>query len=412
MLPLYIRPCFLSDVGPYLLWDPAFPSVRPCHLWNHAAPRLLQDAFLGQKLLWRLAFSDTLPSVLFTTFTLICLPSEWGLAFLSCETLLDLWDPAISYVPDPSFFRVWHPAFCHMRDPLLPYVRPYLLSHVRPCFLSHVKFCLLSYVRPCLLWDPAFFHMLGLAFSEALQSVRACDSVRPSLLCLLWDLAFVHNVGPSVRPCFLWDLAFCEALPSVRTCPASVRARPSSNMWDLASVWLCLCFTCENMPCVSPCCEWHTLLSVKLCPLWDLAFRETLASVRPCLLWDPGLCEALPSVRPWLCLFYDTLPSVRLCLCLMVSVFCEAVPLCETICETWPSWDPGFCEALLWDPGFCEALPSVRPFLLWDPGFVYFMIPCLLGDPPLFNGRDPVFCEALPFCETLPSLMCETLPSV
>ena len=29
----------------------------------------------------------------------------------------------------------------------------------------------------------------------------------------------------------------------------------------------------------------------------------------------------------------------------------------------------------------------------------------------MFNGRDPVFCEALPFCETLPSLMCETLPS-
>ena len=38
-------------------------------------------------------------------------------------------------------------------------------------------------------------------------------------------------------------------------------------------------------------------------------------------------------------------------------------------------------------------LPSVRP--------------CLC-----FNGRDLVFCEALPFCETLPSLMCETLPSV
>ena len=30
----------------------------------------------------------------------------------------------------------------------------------------------------------------------------------------------------------------------------------------------------------------------------------------------------------------------------------------------------------------------------------------------MFNGRDPVSCEALPFCETLPSLMCETLTSV
>ena len=32
--------------------------------------------------------------------------------------------------------------------------------------------------------------------------------------------------------------------------------------------------------------------------------------------------------------------------------------------------------------------------------------------PSVRPWRDPVFCEALPFCETLPSLMCETLPSV
>ena len=71
----------------------------------------------------------------------------------------------------------------------------------------------------------------------------------------------------------------------------------------------------------------------------------------PCFLWDLALCETLPSVRSWL---------------LWRFAFCEG---------------PSFCAA------FCETLP-------------------------LFNGRDPVFCEALPFCETLPSLMCETLPSV
>ena len=239
----------------------------------------------------------------------------------------------------------------------------------------------------------------------------------------------------------LWDLAFCETLHSVRPCllwgPASVRARPPSNMWDLASVWLCLCFRCKNVPSVSPCYEWHALLSVRLCPLWDFAFRETLASVRPCLPWDLGFCEALPSVRPWPLWGFSFCETLTLFI-LWYPAFCETLPLFNGLCLLWSRafvwdhlwdfafretlasvrpcrlWDPGFCEALpsvrpflLWDPafvimldplrdlaffealpsvrpclpGFCEALPSVRPFLLWDPGFVYFMIPCLLGDP-------------------------------
>ena len=88
--------------------------------------------------------------------------------------------------------------------------------------------------------------------------------------------------------------------------------------------------------CVSPCYEWHTLLSLKFCPLLNLAFRETLASVRPCLLWEPGFCEALPSVRPWLSLFYDTLPSVRPCLCLMGETLSPVKP-CLSVrpCLPW-----------------------------------------------------------------------------
>ena len=159
----------------------------------------------------------------------------------------------------------------------------------------------LASVRPCLLWDPGF--------CEALPSVRPF---------LLWDPAFVHNVGPSVRPCFLWGLAFCEALPSVMPCLLWELGLSSFNMWHLVF--------CETMPCVSPCYEWHTLLSVRPCPLWDLAFCETLASVRPCLLWDPGFCEALPSVR--LFLLWETLTL----LCLFMFYF--------------------MMPCLLWDPAF------------------------------------------------------------
>ena len=190
----------------------------------------------------------------------------WHLVFCKTMPLFQMWNHALC----ESLLWVTHLAFCEV------------LPSVRLCLLRDPGFCeALPSVRPWLLWD--------LAFCEALLFLRPC----------------LHNVGPSVKPCFLWDLAFC-GLGLSSTCDTLCSKKP------------CLCFRCENMPCVSPCCEWHTLLSVKLCPLWDLAFRETLASVRPCLLWDPG---------------------------------------------------------------FCEALPSVRPFLLWDPGFVYFMIPCLLGDP-------------------------------
>ena len=267
------------------------------------------------------------------------------------------------------------------------------------------------------MWSFAFCPMCDPAFYETQPSFTcwALPSVRP---CSLWELAFLWGL-PSYAFCEtlplfimldpLWDLAFCETLHSVRPCllwgPASVRARPSSNMWDLASVRLCLCCRCKNVPYVSPCYEWHTLLSVRLCPLWDLPFRETLASVRHCLLWDPGFCEALPSVRPWLCLFYDTLPSVRLCLCLMVSVFCEAVPLRETICETWhlmfcetmplfQMWNHALCESLLWVThlAFCETLPSetlpsVRLWLLWGLASLASVRLCLLWDPS--------FCETL-----------------
>ena len=134
---------------------------------------------------------------------------------------------------------------------------------------------------------------------------------------------------------------------------------------------------CETMPCVSPCYEWHTLLSVRPCPLWDLAFCETLASVRPCLLWDPGFCEALPSVRLFLLwetltlfiyvLFYDALPSVRRCLCLVG----------ETLSSVKPCLYVRFC--LPWCMRPCHLL-----LFIWR---------CLMG-------------------ETLPYLaLCETLPS-
>ena len=202
------------------------------------------------------------------------------------------------------------------------------------------------------MWSFAFCPMCDPAFYETQPSFTcwALPSVRP---CSLWELAFLWGLPSSAfcetLPLFIMldplrDLAFCEALHSVRPCllwgPASVRARPSSNMWDLASVRLCLCCRCKNVPYVSPCYEWHTLLSVRLCPLWDLPFRETLASVRHCILWDPGFCEALPSVRPFLlwdlAFAHNIGPSVRPC--------------------------------FLWDLAFCEALPSVRPCLLWELG--------------------------------------------
>ena len=188
--------------------------------------------------------------------------------------------------------------------------------------------------------DPAFYETQPSFTCWALPSVRPCGLWEPAFLWGLPSCAFSETLPLFIMLDPLWDLAFCETLHSVRLCllwgPASVRARPSSNMWDLASAWLCLscdtlcsvkpclCFRCETMPCASPCCEWHTLLSVKFCPLWDFAFCETLASVRPCPLWDPGLCEALPSVRPF----------------------------------------------LLWDPAFVHNVgPSVRPCFLWDLAF-------------------------------------------
>ena len=236
-----------------------------------------------------------------------------------------MWDPTFCHMSDLAFSHMWSFAFCPMCDPAFYETQPSFTCLALPS------------VRPCSLWEPAFLWGLpSCAFCETLPLFIMLDP--------LWDLASCETLH-SVRPCLLWG-------------PASVRVRPSSNMWDLASVWLCLCFRCKNVPYVSPCYEWHTLLSVRLCPLWDLAFRETLASVRPCRLWDPGFCEALPSVSP---------------------SFSETLPLLD------PLWDLAFFEALPSVrpclPGFCEALPSVRPFLLWDPGFVYFMIPCLLGDP-------------------------------
>ena len=338
------------------------------------------------------------------------------------ETLLDLWDLAMCHVRDPPSFAcetlpsvICGTLFCHMWDPTF-------------CHMSDLAFSHMWSFAFCPMCDPAFYETQPSFTCWALPSVRPCSLWEPAFLWGLPSCAFCETLPLFIMLDPLWDLAFCETLHSVRPCllwgPASVRARPSSNMWDLASVRLCLCFRCKNVPYVSPCYEWHTLLSVRLCPLWG-----------PALPWDPGFCEALPSVRPWLLWNFAFCEALTLFI-LWYPAFCETLPLFNGLCLLWSRafvwdhlwdlafretlasvrpcclWDPGFCEALpsvrpflLWDPalfimldplwdlaffealpsvrpclpGFCEALPSVRPFLLWDPGFVYFMIPCLSG---------------------------------
>ena len=111
---------------------------------------------------------------------------------------------------------------------------------------------------------------------------------------------------------------------------------------------------CETRPCVSPCYEWRALLSVRPCPLWDLAFCETLASVKLCLLRGPSFCAA----------FCETLPLING----RYPVFCEALPFCETLpslmCETLPSvlihlkmfdWRDPALPCPLWDPAISSS---------------------------------------------------------
>ena len=244
---------------------------------------------------------------------------------------------------EQQFGSVWFHGWKHLqvRNPLFSC----LLCETLHCVICDTRACSqtrlgtpLPSVRPCLC-------LVG----QTLSSVKPCLSVRPSVRsCLLWDPGFCealpfcetlpslrHNVGPSVKLCFLWDLAFCEALPSAR--PFLLWELGLSSTCDtLCSVKSGLCFRCETMPCVSPCYEWHALLSVRPCPLWDLAFCETLPLFNGRY---PVFCEALPFCETLPSLMCETLPSVLIHL-KMFDGRDPALPC--------PLWDPAISSSFIW----------------------------------------------------------------